>query len=103
MTFRSKKYLTLARGEECKVKIPGVCNRDSSTTVCAHSNKTRHGKGMGFKASDIFVAHCCSACHDAIDGRIHTHLSPSEMDEFWMRGFERTLIWATENGHIEIK
>lgn len=103
MTFRSKKYLSLARGEDCKVKIPGICNMNPETVVCAHSNKARHGKGMGIKSNELFTAHCCSSCHDAIDGRIHTHLSPAEMDEFWMRGFERTLIWATENGHIEIK
>jgi Protein of unknown function (DUF1364) len=103
MTYRSKKYLSLARGEDCKVKIPGVCNGDTSTTICAHSNKVRHGKGMGFKARDYYVAHCCSSCHDAIDGRLHTHLSPQDMDEFWQRGFERTLDWAFDNGHIEFK
>ena len=103
MTFRSKKYLSLARGEDCKIRIPGVCSGDNATTISAHSNKQRHGKGMGIKAADLFTAHACSRCHDAIDGRSMTHLSPSEMDEFWQRGFERTLIWAMDNGHIEVK
>lgn len=101
MTYRSKKYLQSARGESCMVKIPGVCNRNPETVVMAHSNKQRHGKGQGFKARDYYTALCCSSCHDAIDGRIHTHLSPADMDEFWQRGFERTLDWAFDNGHIK--
>lgn len=101
--FRSKKYLSLARGQDCTVRIPGVCNGNPETTVAAHSNKTRHGKGMGFKARDYYVCWACSACHDVIDGRAMSHLSPQEVDEFWQRGFERTLDWAFDNGHIEIK
>lgn len=95
-----KRYLDKARGETCKVNIPGICNMNPETVVAAHSNKGRHGKGMGKKAHDWYVAHACSACHDAIDGRIHTHLSPSEVDEFWQRGFERTLDWAFKNNHV---
>lgn len=83
------------------VRIPGVCNGNPETVVMAHSNKQRHGKSTGFKARDYYTALCCSACHDAIDGRVHTHLSHIEIDEFWQRGFERTLDWAFDNGHIK--
>ena len=98
--IRSRKYLNAARGQECQVRIPGICNGDSNTVIAAHSNKARHGKGMGLKSKDSYVAFCCSSCHDAIDGRIHTHLGPLEMDEFWQRGFERTLDLAFEIGLI---
>ena len=95
-----RKYLKRARGETCKVCIPGICNMNPDTVVAAHSNKGRHGKGMGKKAHDWYVAHACSDCHDAIDGRTHTHLSPLEREELWQRGFERTLDWGFQNGYI---
>lgn len=58
-----------ARGEECTVRLPYICNFNPDTTVLAHSNKQEHGKGMGLKADDEFAAYCCSSCHDVIDGR----------------------------------
>ena len=39
-----------ARGEDCTLRIPMVCNRDRTTTVYCHSNRLEHGKGMGLKA-----------------------------------------------------
>lgn len=64
-----------ARGEECQIRIEGVCNFDSSTTVLCHLN----GSGTGTKfgnadpAEDILGAHGCSRCHDAVDGRNKNH------------------------------
>jgi hypothetical protein len=54
-----------ARGQECLVRIPGVCNRNPETVVLAHLN----GGGMGMKTSDLHGAYCCSSCHDMLDGR----------------------------------
>lgn len=54
-----------ARGRECQVRIPGVCNGNPETTVLAHLS----GGGMGMKRPDIHGAYCCSACHDVVDGR----------------------------------
>ena len=61
----ASKYTKSARGQECQVRIPGVCNGNPETVVLAHLN----GGGMGMKRSDIHGAYACSACHDAIDGR----------------------------------
>ena len=58
-----------ARGEECQVRIPGVCNRDSNTVVFAHLN----GGGIGQKHPDSEGAYTCSACHDAYDRRSTTY------------------------------
>lgn len=58
-----------ARGEECTIRLPMVCNYDTSTTVLCHSNLLEDGKGMGLKAPDTRAAYGCSACHDVIDGR----------------------------------
>lgn len=58
-----------ARGQECALQIPGVCNRDPETVVLCHSNYLKDGKGMGLKAPDTAAAFGCSACHDVLDGR----------------------------------
>lgn len=58
-----------AKGEECTMMIPGVCNRDPATVVLAHSNELAAGKGMGLKAPDIEACYSCSCCHDVLDGR----------------------------------
>lgn len=57
-----------ARGRQCMVRLPGVCNGDPSTTVLAH---IRRGgvAGMGMKPPDLVGVWACSACHDVIDGR----------------------------------
>lgn len=59
------KYRKSARGQECQVRIDGICNGNPETTVLAHLN----GGGMGMKQPDIFGAFACSACHNEIDRR----------------------------------
>jgi hypothetical protein len=58
-----------ARGRDCTLMIPGVCNRDPATTVLCHSNRLEHGKGIGLKAPDSKACFGCSDCHDVLDGR----------------------------------
>jgi len=58
-----------ARGRECTLVLPGVCNRDPATTVLCHSNRLEHGKGIGLKAPDSAACFGCSDCHDVLDGR----------------------------------
>jgi hypothetical protein len=57
-----------AKGEECTLRIPGVCNGDNSTVVWCHSNNIRDGKGMGLKSRDEEGCYGCSSCHAWIDG-----------------------------------
>ena len=64
----NKKITQSAKGEECTVRIIGVCNFNSETTVFAHLG----GAGMGLKSHDIHGSYCCSSCHDVLDGRIKT-------------------------------
>ena len=59
------KITESARGEECQVRIPGVCNHNPETTVFAHLG----GGGMGAKQPDCEGAYSCSSCHDVVDGR----------------------------------
>jgi hypothetical protein len=58
-----------ARGQDCTLTIPGVCNRDPASTVLCHSNSLADGKGMGLKAPDTEACFGCSSCHDVLDGR----------------------------------
>lgn len=57
-----------ARGEDCTMRIVGICNQDPATTVWAHSNQSQDGKGMGIKARDVEGCYACSACHEFYDG-----------------------------------
>lgn len=57
----------LCRGQQCFLQIPGICCNDPQTVVPCHSNQSRHGKGMGHKAEDIFTVPGCWLCHREID------------------------------------
>lgn len=57
-----------ARGRECQVRIPGICNGNSETVVLAHYRMAGIC-GMGMKPPDLFGAWACSCCHDEIDRR----------------------------------
>ena len=96
--IRSKKILNSARGETCTVNSP-VCNYNPDTTVAAHSNWHEHGKGLGQKAHDIFVAYACSDCHAWLDSG---QASRSEKRERWLMGHARTLVRLFEKGVIKL-
>lgn len=57
-----------ARGRECQVRLPGICNGNSETVVLAHYRMAGLC-GTGMKPADLFGAWCCSSCHDEIDRR----------------------------------
>ena len=65
----SKKQRS-ARGQDCVLNIPGVCNRNPETTVLAHVG--RHGSAK--RNHDEDAVYACSACHDAIDYRTKVFL-----------------------------
>jgi hypothetical protein len=54
-----------ARNETCRVRLPGICNFDKETTIYAHLNGVRFGKGIGNKSN--LGAYCCSSCHAVVD------------------------------------
>ena len=84
-----------ARGQECLVRLPGVCNHNPETVVLAHLG----GGGMGLKKRDIHGAFCCSSCHDEIDRR--TCVFEKDYTELAHRqGVERTQNYWIENGMV---
>ena len=72
----------LAKGQQCQVRIAGVCNFNPETTVLAHLRMAGI-TGTGLKANDLLGAWCCSACHSA------TESNPSLRKEF-LEGVART-------------
>lgn len=100
MNYRNPKLLRLSRGKPCMARIPGVCNANPETTVAAHSNSLRHGKGKGIKAHDCFAAWMCSACHTEVDQS--PRLSREERQEIWQLAFERTIQAAFQSGAVTI-
>ena len=105
--FRSRRLLDSARGQSCKVQLPGVCNHDPATVVAAHSNLLEHGSGIGLKSHDYFTAEACSACHDAIDGRswptnpdTGDRYTPEEIVNVFDKALARTLESRFERGVI---
>ncbi len=89
-----------AKGKDCLVRIPGVCNFDPATVVLAHLN----GGGMGMKKNDLFGAFCCSSCHDALDGRNNRHsFRRVELDLMHREGVERTQLEWLNSGLVVAK
>ena len=80
MTYLRMKtdFRKLARGRDCQIRIPGVCNGNPETVVLCHLP----GAGMGRKSNDLFAAYGCSACHDLVDGRAHSDY-PRELLKLW--------------------
>jgi hypothetical protein len=56
----------LARGRNCQIRLPGVCNFDPATTVLAHYRMAGLS-GMGMKSPDLCAAWSCSSCHEYVD------------------------------------
>jgi len=56
----------LARGRDCTIRLPGVCNFNPETTVLAHYRLIGLS-GIGMKSPNQLGAHACSACHAYVD------------------------------------
>ena len=105
--FRSKKFLDLAKGEECFLNIPGICshNPNDQTVVAAHSAdyERMHGKsGHAVKAHDIFSIPACRPCHDYLDGRSHFEAPVSIKQQDFNRAHAKWLIHLLKEGKIKV-
>lgn len=98
--IRSSTIRASARGEVCTINIPGVCNHDNSTTVLCHINDG--SKGMGRKPDDLSAVYGCSACHDVIDGRVHSDVCVTEMPWILYRALIRTQRRLINKGILKI-
>lgn len=81
----------LAKGQPCMIRVAGICNRNPETTVLAHY-RLGGTCGTGMKPPDMLGAWACSACHDAVDGRVRSTWSRCELRLMHAEGVFRT--WA---------
>lgn len=56
----------LARNEQCYIRLPMICNRNSETVVLAHWRQIGVS-GLGIKSPDILGCPACSDCHAYVD------------------------------------
>jgi uncharacterized CHY-type Zn-finger protein len=92
------KITQSSRGQDCTIRLPGLCNHNPETVVFAHLN----GGGMGIKKSDLQGAYACFSCHDEVDRR--TRMFSSDYAELCHRqGVERTQEILVIMGLLEIK
>lgn len=84
------QYIRSAKLMQAYRKIPCQhCGIDDGTVCGAHSNQAKHGKGRGIKASDIYCASLCHACHMAVDqGR---SMSRVERETVWNNAHLKTI------------
>lgn len=97
MKVESKKIRAAARGQDCTVRLPGVCNFNPETTVLAHLPCGQ--RGTGIKSPDNLAVFACSACHDAIDGRTRQSIDWKDM----LRALAETQLILIEKGIMVIK
>lgn len=87
-----------ARGQECQIRLPGICNHNSETVVLAHLN----GAGIGTKQADLFGAYSCSRCHSVIDGEKQKHWTPETIKLWHLEGIIRTQQIMLDQGLIRV-
>ncbi len=96
MSFRSPKLLQAARDQPCQ-----SCG-SVGTTIAAHANSVKLGKGTGIKCPDLYTAWLCQRCHDLADGRAG-RLTREERWELWIDAYLQTVKQWFELGIIKIK
>lgn len=96
------RYSRFARNAPCQVRVPGICNANPETTVGAHYRSISLGAGIGIKPQSFLCAHACSACHDAIDGRVKTVFTRDELRLMHAEGVMRTQVYLVHRGEIDL-
>ena len=95
---KQTKITKSARGENCQIRIPGVCNHSPDTVVFCHVG----GGGMAIKSIDAHGAYGCSSCHDYVDGRVKTEYDKNIIKLWFLEAVLRTQIILIEKGLIKI-
>ena len=97
MRVVSKPLRDSAKGEDCALRLPGVCNQNPETTVLAHVPCGQ--RGMGMKGPDMIAVYACSACHDALDKRGRGEIDPWDV----IRAVAETQMKFVAKGLMTIK
>ncbi len=85
--------------EECTLRLPGVCNFDTETTVLCHEN----GAGAGMKSPDECGAYGCYACHMVLDGHAKRPewLTREMVQAAFVEGNRKTRLILKQKGLIQ--
>ena len=95
------KITKSANGENCQVRIIGVCKADPAYTIWSHCRHGAAGKGKGIKAIDLAGAYACTACDAAYDQLQGVqHMTREEVDLDWFMGHMRSLVILSNKGLI---
>ena len=100
MNYRNKKLTQSAKNESCV-----SCGTDDGTIVWAHSNRQKHGKGMGIKAHDLFGAYLCSRCHKDYDELpehrfIELNIDGFNKTDWFIYVWERSMLIACTKSYL---
>ena len=91
-----------ARGEDCTVRLVGVCTHNPETVIWSHARWGSAGRGKSIKAHDLAGAYCCTACDAAYDGQTKpAGMTRDEIDADWCQGHFRSLLRLAEKGLIK--
>jgi len=93
------KLRDAARNQNCMVRIPGICNFNSETTVLAHY-RLSGTCGLAMKPMDLLGAWACSDCHHVLDGRRNTAYDRSTLDLMHLEGMCRTIAALYKQGKL---
>jgi hypothetical protein len=89
-----------ARGQDCQIRYPGICNHNPETVVACHLPSPM--KGIGKKSEDLHIAFGCSSCHDVLDGRNNNHEWDRNTILLWgYEGMVRTQLILKDAGLIK--
>lgn len=91
--YRNPNLLKLAKNAPCAI----CCSY--GTTVSAHSNYSEHGKAMGRKADDSFIAFLCHSCHADIDQGAEEYDAKKLK---WLGAMAKTYHWLLTNSYLII-
>lgn len=97
---KSQKLRDSARGQQCMIRIPDVCNWNNETTVLCHVN----GGGMAIKSDDMAASFGCHSCHLAADGKpdVKHGYTTKEIELFFLQGVLRTQEYWRKHGFIGV-
>ena len=92
-----------ARGEECQVRIPGVCTHDPATVIWSHARWSAAGRGKAIKAVDAAGADACTSCDAVYDGQCKPPhgMTRDQVDADWCQGHFRSLVILEKKGLIK--
>ncbi|MDE2107342.1 MAG: DUF1364 family protein [Patescibacteria group bacterium] len=85
----------LARGRACTVRLPGICDHGTDTTVLAHF-RLAGISGMGIKPPDAMGAHACAPCHAYVDSH-----KDAETQLAFAHAVMRTQAWLISEGYLK--